>query len=58
MEGIWYDYNKDGTLPAKPTYHRTIDGGICYFYTTEAPEVDFVSEIEKHSPIKVIVDKH
>lgn len=44
---------KDGSLPEKPTYHRTTDGGICYFYTTEEPEIDFVSEIEKHSPIKV-----
>ncbi|MCI3924738.1 hypothetical protein MO973_31470 [Paenibacillus sp. TRM 82003] len=56
IEGIWYDYKKDGSLPEKPTYHKTTNGGICYFYTTEAPEVDFVAEIEKHSPIKVIVE--
>lgn len=53
IEGIWYDYNKDGSLPENPTYHRTTDGGICYFYTTEEPDIDFISEIEKHSPIKV-----
>ncbi len=55
IEGIWYNYNKDGTLPEKPNYHRTTDGGICYFYMTEAPEVDFVAEIESHSPIKVAI---
>jgi hypothetical protein len=55
IEGIWYNYKKDGTLPEKPTYHRTTDGGICYFYTTEAPDVDFVYEIENHSPIKVAI---
>lgn len=53
IESVWYNYNKDGTLPEKPTYHRTTDGGICYFYTTASPEVDFVAEIEKHSPLKV-----
>lgn len=55
IEAIWYDYNKDGTLPEKPNYHRTTEGGICYFYTTEEPDVDFVSEIETHSPIKVAI---
>ncbi len=53
IESVWYNYNKDGTLPEKPTYHRTTDGGICYFYTTASPEIDFVAEIEKHSPLKV-----
>ena len=37
VESIWYNYNKDGTLPEKPTYHRNVKGGICYFYTTEVP---------------------
>lgn len=56
VEGIWYNYNKDGTLPEKPTYHKTTDS-ICFFYTSAEPDVDFVAEIEKHSPIKVIVDE-
>lgn len=54
VEGIWYDYNKDGSLPDKPTYHKTTDS-ICQFYTTEEPEIDFVQEIEKHCPIKVVI---
>ncbi|RDU37315.1 hypothetical protein DRW41_05540 [Neobacillus piezotolerans] len=56
VEAIWYNYNKDGSLPEKPTYHRMVKNGICYFYTSEAPEVDFVEEIENHSPIKVVID--
>ncbi len=51
-EGIRYKYNKDGSLPTKPIYHKTTEG-LCYFYTTEAPEIDFVSEIERHAPVKV-----
>lgn len=55
-EVIWYDYNKDGTVPEKPTYHRSVDA-ICYFYTMFNEDIDFVSEIEQHSLIKVIIDK-
>ncbi|GGA79698.1 hypothetical protein [Ornithinibacillus halotolerans] len=55
VEAIWYDYNKDGTVPEKPTYHRNVNRTICYFYTSADPDVDFVAEIEKHSPIKVVV---
>ena len=57
VEGMWYKYNKDGSLPEKPTYHKTTNS-MCYFYTSADPEVDFVSEIEKHSPIKVVVENH
>jgi hypothetical protein len=56
VEGIWFNYNKDGSLPDKPTYHRTTVGGIDYFYTSQEPNIDFVKEIEAHSPIKVIVE--
>ena len=56
MEGTWYDYNKDGSLPEEPTYHRMINNGLCYFYTTEEPDIDFVSEIERHTPIKVVFE--
>ncbi|WP_428909701.1 hypothetical protein [Niallia sp. Krafla_26] len=56
-EATWYNYNKDGSLPEKPSYQRTVKGGLCWFYTSLSPEVDFVSEIEKHSPIKVVVEE-
>ena len=52
LEIMWFNYNKDGSLPEEPTVHKKTQG-ICWFYTSEAPDVDFVSEIEKHSPIKV-----
>lgn len=57
VEGIWYNYNKDGTLPAQPSYHKTTDS-IRYFYTTYATNVDFVREIESHSPVKVVVENN
>lgn len=51
-----YQYKKDGNLPDKPYFHKTCEN-LCYFYTTESPEINFISEIENHSPIKVkIVD--
>ena len=56
VENIWYNYNKDGTVDKKPSYHKTTDS-ICYFYTMFASEVDFVAEIEGHSPIKVTVSE-
>ena len=54
MEGRWYDYNKDGSVPDKPTYHRVINNGLCYFYTIYATEVDIIANIEKYSRIKVV----
>lgn len=57
VEGIWYNYSKDGSLPQEPTYHKTTDS-IRYFYTTYAQNIDFVKEIEMHSPIKVNVENN
>lgn len=54
VDATWYDYNKDGSIPQNPTYHRIVDGGICYFYTDLEPELDIVKEIEEHTSIKVI----
>ena len=53
-ESVWYDYNKDGSLPEYPTHHETTDGSD--FCTTEDPDTDFVAEIENHSPIKVVME--
>lgn len=53
-QSIWYNYRKDGTLPGKPTETRDVKGGMIYFCTVLAPEVDFKEEIETHSPLKVI----
>lgn len=48
-----FDYVK-GVAPSSPTDIKE-DTGICYFYTSAAPEVDFVAEIESHSPLKVTI---
>lgn len=47
-----YNYSKDKSVSNNPTISKT-DIGICYFYTSAAPNVDFVKEIEEHSPVKV-----
>lgn len=54
VEGIWYNYKKDGTLPKEPSYCKTTDSQ-CSFYTTFARDIDIVAEIEQHSSIKVRV---
>lgn len=55
IEGIFYQYNRDGTLKEKPSYHKTTDSGT-YFYTVFEPEIDFVKEIEEHTPLKVAIE--
>lgn len=55
VEGTWYNYNNDGSLPQNPTYHKTVDA-ICYFYTKLNPDIDIVKEIESHSPVKVTIE--
>lgn len=56
FEGIWYNYQKNGILPNEPDYHKTIDA-MCYFYIDESQKDYLISEIEKHSPIKVIFEE-
>ena len=55
VEGPWYNYNNDDSLPQNPTYHKTVDA-ICYFYTKLNPDIDIVKEIESHSPVKVTIE--
>lgn len=57
VEGKWFNYNKDGSLPEKPSYHKTTDS-LSYFYTNEAPEIDFVAVFEKYTPIKVTIENN
>lgn len=52
VEGKYYPYKKDGTLPEKPSYHKVTDS-FAYFYTSADPTVDFVTEFERHTPLKV-----
>lgn len=53
VESVWYNYNKDGSLPQEPTYHETTDKSS--FNLTEGPDIDFVVEIESHSSLKVVL---
>lgn len=50
--GVIRNYKKDGSLNPEPSYERTVDS-ICRFYTVFEPKIDFVKEIETHSPIKI-----
>lgn len=54
VEGTWFNYRKDGTLSPQPSYHKTTDS-FSYFYTSASPEIDFVAEIQAHTPIRVEV---
>lgn len=52
----WYNYNRRGELPVKPTKVNHYTDGLIYFNVSLAPEVDFKAEIEKHSPLQVIIE--
>jgi hypothetical protein len=52
MELTYFDYNKDGTLKEKPSFAKTCDF-LIRFYTYREPDIDFVKEIEAHSPLKM-----
>jgi hypothetical protein len=52
VEATFYKYDKNGNLPSTPCKHKTVDS-ISVFYTVFEPNIDFVKEIEEHSPIKV-----
>lgn len=54
IEGTFYKFDKNGQIEEKPSYHKTVDA-ITKFYTTFEPDINFVAEIETHSPIKVII---
>lgn len=51
----WFNYNKAGVVSQTPDIAKT-DMGLCYFYTNADPSVDFVKEIQEHSPINVTVE--
>ena len=49
---VIYKYDKNGNVAEVPSLHKTIDS-ISTFYTVFEPSIDFVKEIEAHSPMKV-----
>jgi hypothetical protein len=56
VEATFYKYDMNGNLPSLPVKHKTVDS-ISVFYTVFEPNIDFVKEIEEHSPIKVQFEK-
>lgn len=52
----WYNYKSDGTLSQEPTQVRNYTAGLIYFNTQLATDVNFITEIESHSPVKVIIE--
>lgn len=46
-EAIWFDYNNNGTVPKEPTYHRYVEGGICYFYVWGDDAEKIVSSLKQ-----------
>lgn len=59
FEGLFnrYDftYDKNGVIPQKPDMPAT-EWKLLYFYTNADPRVNFIQEIESHSPIKIIIE--
>lgn len=51
-----WKYNKDGSLQSTPIMDKTITKGLTFF-STMLTDVDVVSEIEAHSPIKVRIEE-
>ena len=57
VEAKWFNFDKTGTMSKEPTYDRVVQDTLLYI-STRCSDVDFVSEIEAHSPIKVIIENN
>lgn len=59
VEETWFNFRKDGSLPEDPTYHRSVDGGICHFRIDRKDEQEIIAALERESyaHIKVLM-KH
>ena len=53
----WYNYKKNDLLPEKPTKVNEFEGGMIYFNVRLEKDIDFIKEIETHSPLKVEVNE-
>lgn len=51
----WFNYNKNGMVPEIPDVSKK-ELGLCYFYINSDSSVNFVNEIEAHSPIKITIE--
>ena len=53
---IHYDVKKDGSLSKQPSRDKLFQNGMIYFSTNLNQNIDFIKEIENHSPLKVESD--
>ena len=52
IDAMWFDYQKDGSVPPEPTYHRIVEGTMCYFYIFGNDEEYIIDQIEKFTGVK------
>lgn len=52
VEATFYKYDKNGNVGAVPCKHLKAEA-VSVFYTVFEPTIDFVDEIEMHSPIRI-----
>ena len=53
---LQYDVKKDGIIAKQPSRDKIFEDGMIYFSTNLNQNIDFIEEIEKHSPLKVEID--
>ncbi len=53
---LQYDVKKDGSIAKQPSRDKIFEDGMIYFSTNLNQNIDFIEEIEKHSPLKVEID--
>lgn len=53
---LHYDVKKDGSLSIQPSRDKMVEEGMIYFSTNLNQNIDFIKEIEEHSPLKVEID--
>ena len=57
VDAKWFNFDKTGAISKTPTYDRVVHDTLLYI-STRCSDVDFVSEIEAHSPIRVTVENN
>ncbi len=53
---LHYDLKKDGNISKKASRDKMFEKGMIYFSTNLNQNIDFIKEIEEHSPLKVEID--
>ena len=53
---LQYAVKKDSSIAKQPSRDKIFEDGMIYFSTNLNQNIDFIEEIEKHSPLKVEID--